>query len=30
MAPTMGRYFSQSGSTASGVRSKVDGLDKSE
>ena len=30
LAPTMGRYFSGSHSTAAGVRSRVDGFGKAE
>ncbi|PHH64921.1 hypothetical protein CDD81_3778 [Ophiocordyceps australis] len=30
MVPTLGRYFQQPGSTASGLRSKTGGIDKSE
>ncbi|KAF7546171.1 hypothetical protein G7Z17_g8627 [Cylindrodendrum hubeiense] len=30
LAPTLGRYFASAGSTASGLRAKADGLDKTE
>ncbi|KAH7152488.1 TB2/DP1, HVA22 family-domain-containing protein [Dactylonectria estremocensis] len=30
LAPTLGRYFTSTGSTASGLRAKADGLDKTE